>query len=175
MQEEKLIDKTLHELKYCIGGRIIYANDLNGALKKIVLKINPVDYENMLTTDDEPRSINTMNDELKALKENSSRLAEQEKNEKRRKFLDNIEKYRNEIDNLIKSAESGDSQNIRFLQIEFPFYTANNKKMIYNEHIPDERNSSNKKIKPQTFHDYFIESDVSFHTVKNIFFDKSNE
>ena len=155
--------------QYYIGGRLIISHDNTNALKGVIINTNPIDYESLLTSDDKWHSMCELQKTLEGIHSESEDKLKEERNKKLEKLYSTIRDYKAKYN----TGKSRDIQNneeaVRYLQVEFPKFSSNNKQMIYNEEYTD----SNKK--PKDFSKYFIESGVDLDEIKKILFDNENQ
>lgn len=155
--------------QYYVGGRLIISHDNTNALKGVIINTNPIDYESLLTSDDKWHSMSKseLQETLENLKSKSEEKLEEERKEKLDKLYNTIREYKSRY-NAGKETTYNDEEAVRYLQVEFPKFSSNNKQMIYNKHIDSDE-------KHKDFSTYFIESDVDLDEIKKILFDNENQ
>ena len=154
--------------QYYIGGRLIISHDNTNALKGVIINTNPIDYESLLTSDDNWHSMFELQKTLKNIKSESEKKLEEERTEKLEKLYNTIRGYKAKYKTGKSTDDQNDEEAVRYLQVEFPKFSSNNKQMIYNEY-----NDSDKR--PQDFSEYFIESSVDLDEIKKILFNDENQ
>jgi len=150
--------------QYVIGGRLIISHGNPNALQNVIINTNPIDYESLLISDDEWHSMFKLQETLENIKSQSESKLEIERNEKLTKLFNTIKNYKTKYNIGKTTAISGNDKALRYLQVEFPKFSSNNKQIIYNEYIKSDD-------KPLDFLKYFIESGIDLNEIKKILFD----
>lgn len=178
---------------YYIGGRIIYDNSNISSTNKTIINIDPLNYEELIYSDDNLESMHKLANKLNNLNKESSKILSEERKTKLDKLYNIIGKYKesidstvekyNELQNNINNITANDSLSVYtkqtiILQLLQNFYSSNENILrflqiefpLYNYNNKQMIYNEHIDIKPEIFHNYLIESDINLKEIEKIIF-----